>query len=187
MNAASSLTYPTAFNSNERKVTITGEAYFEVAHDASKPFTVSKGATAVQVLGTHFNVNAYDDELAIRVTLLEGSVKVTDGTTAKTIRPGDQAQVKGTSIDLFTGIDTDEVIAWKEGKFKFNSADIETILRQAARWYDVDIEYKGKTNETFSGGIGRTENISQLLYILEITKKVHFEINGKIITVKPAS
>jgi len=195
LNAASSLTYPTEFNGKERKVTITGEAYFEVAHDATRPFIVSKGATAVQVLGTHFNVNAYDDESVIKVTLLEGSVKVSldatpegvkrSTTKSAVIRPGDQAQV-GTTISLFTGVDTDEVIAWKNGRFQFAGASIEEVMGQISRWYDVDIEYQAKPKEQhFAGGISRDVNVSNVFKILESTETMHFEIEGKKVIVLP--
>src|SRR5258705_7986378 len=118
LNAGSSVTYPVSFTANERKVKITGEAYFEVQHDANKPFIVSKGETSVQVLGTHFNVNAYDDEDNIKVTLLEGSVKVSTmyDVRGTMLRPGQQAQI-ATDIKVAGNVDLDEVMAWKNGLF----------------------------------------------------------------------
>ena len=187
LNAASSLRFPTAFAEKERRVELTGEGYFEVAHDAAKPFHVQVNDMEVQVLGTHFNVNSYSDEPSIKTTLLEGSVKVRSGTQEAVLKPGQQAQLQATSHKLQTTnhVDVEQVMAWKNGLFVFNRADIETILRQAARWYDVDVEYGGKINETFSGGLPRSENISQLLKIFEATGKVTFTINGKKIMVQP--
>jgi ferric-dicitrate binding protein FerR (iron transport regulator) len=188
LNAGSSVKYPVAFIGNERKVEITGEAYFEVAHDASKPFIVSKGETSVTVLGTHFNVNAYDDEVALRVTLLEGSVKVSAASKVVTIKPGEQAQVNGgNTIGLVVnrGVDVDQVMAWKNGYFSFNHSDLETVMRQIARWYDVDVSYEGKMPMMrFGGEVSRDNNLSQVLKILE-ESKVHFKIEGKRIIVLP--
>jgi ferric-dicitrate binding protein FerR (iron transport regulator) len=194
LNSGSSITYPVAFIGKERIVEITGEAYFEVAHNASKPFHVMKGETDVMVLGTHFNVNAYDDEESLKVTLLEGSVKVGIGNKELgirrekevTIKPGEQAVVGigNSELGIRKEIDLDEVMAWKNGRFLFREAGIETILREAARWYDLDISYDDKINETFNGGISRTVNVSQLFHILEATGKVKFEISGKKVIVK---
>ncbi|MGH2565646.1 MAG: FecR family protein, partial [Ginsengibacter sp.] len=136
LNAESSLRYPTAFTGAVRKVEITGEAYFEIAHDANKPFKVTRGETEVTVLGTHFNVNAYDDEEALKVTLLEGSVKVSQGNSNQTLSPGEQAQVTSQKqIYLDKAPDLDQVMAWKNGLFNFNKTDIGTIMRQVQRWY----------------------------------------------------
>ncbi len=187
LNAASSLRFPTAFAGKERRVELTGEGYFEVAHDAATPFHVQVNDMEVQVLGTHFNINSYSDEPFVKTTLLEGSVRVRSGTQEAVLKPGQQAQLQTTSHKLQTtnNVDVEQVMAWKNGLFVFNRADIETILRQAARWYDVDVEYRGKINETFSGGLPRSENISQLLKIFEATGKVNFIINGKKIMVQP--
>jgi ferric-dicitrate binding protein FerR (iron transport regulator) len=194
LNAGSSVTYPVAFIGKERKVEITGEAYFEVAHDASKPFIVSKGETSITVLGTHFNVNAYDDEDALRVTLLEGSVKVSNGspdrqiTKSQILKPGQQAVVKSVSPDhiITTSPDIDEVMAWKNGRFQFGEkVDVETIMRQIARWYDVDVEYKGDVTQHFGGSISREVNISQVLKVMEATGGVKFKVEGKKVTVMP--
>jgi transmembrane sensor len=181
LNAASSITYPTAFAGKERTVTITGEVYFEIRHDRI-PFRVKAGDQLIEDLGTHFDINAYPDEPVMRTTLLEGSVKV----GGLVLQPGEQANVdRDGKMTLLKNVDLDEVVAWKDGKFRYSSADIGSIMRQAARWYDVDVEYEGKINETFSGGISRNVNASQLLHILEITKKVHFDIDGKKIIVRP--
>lgn len=188
LNAGSSLTYPVAFNGNERKVSITGEAYFEVMHDAAKPFVVSKGETDVRVLGTHFNVNAYDDDREIKVTLLEGSVKVlrpSQNGKAVILKPGQQAQVSS-EIKIASNIDIEEVMAWKNGKFQFGeAADISTIMRQVSRWYDVDIEYKGVVQGHIGGTISREVNVSQVFRMLEMTGVVTFQMDGKKVIVMP--
>jgi ferric-dicitrate binding protein FerR (iron transport regulator) len=191
LNTGSSLTYPVAFTGNERKVTITGEAYFEVASSSSpagggkRSFLVSKGDVEIKVLGTHFNVNAYDDETDIKVTLLEGSVKVSNSNSEGLLQPGQQAQVSS-GIKVIDAADIEQAMAWKDGSFYFNNTDIKTIMRQVSRWYDVEIVYEGEPVETLLGGIvSRKENISQLLKILEATGKAHFIIEGKkIITTR---
>jgi len=188
LNAASSIKYPTVFAGNERDVEITGEAYFEVAHNAAKPFKVTGGGQTVEVLGTHFNINAYTNEPVIKTTLLQGKVTVTDDTKMITLIPGEQAQVKpGTAdheIQVLNNVDTDEAMAWKNGLFQFKKASIESIMRQVARWYDVDISYNNNKipAKTFTGNISRNCNASQFLQILSYTG-LHFEITGKKIIV----
>lgn len=187
LNSASSITFPTAFTGNKRKVVITGEAYFEVAHDKSKPFVVVKGDAEIEVLGTHFNVNAYDDEDAINVTLLEGSVRVSASNKTQNLilKPGQMARITS-KLDLLPNVNINEVMAWKEGKFKFGeSASIETVMRQLSRWYDVQVEYKGKVHGHIGGTIEREANISQVLHILEMTGIVNFNIQGRKIVVLP--
>lgn len=182
LNAGSSVTYPVAFTGNERKVSVEGEAYFEVAHDALKPFIVSKGKTAVRVLGTRFNVNAYDDESDIRVTLLEGSVQVTDRQHAAAIKPGEQAIVKADKINVAGNVDLEQVMSWKEGYFRMKGTDLASLMRQVARWYDVQVVYKSSVPEArFGGLINREVNVSDVLTALE-QYGIHsgFE-NGKII------
>ncbi|WCT09890.1 FecR family protein [Mucilaginibacter jinjuensis] len=189
LNAESSIKYPTVFSGNERKVEITGEAYFEVAHNAAKPFRVVTKGQVVEVLGTHFNVNAYTDEPVIKTTLLEGSVKVTQNQNTAMLIPGQQAQVNGgagnAAIKVIEHADTDEATAWKNGLFQFNKASIESIMRQAARWYNVEVSYSDnkKPVKTFTGNISRNSNLSQLLEILSYTGS-RFEIDGKKIIVK---
>lgn len=185
LNAASSLHFPAAFAGKERVVELKGEGYFEVAKNAAMPFHVRVHQMDIQVLGTHFNVNAYTDENLMRTTLLEGSVKISKGAQARLLKPGQQAAVdQGEQILVRNDVNLDEVIAWKNGLFQFQSADLETILRQASRWYDIEVEYRDKISELFSGQISRNVNISQLLKILEFTGKVHFEIEGKKVIVK---
>ncbi|MEP7376779.1 MAG: FecR domain-containing protein [Chitinophagaceae bacterium] len=181
LNAGSSITYPIAFIGSERKVSITGEAYFEVAHDKTKPFFVSKGDMQVEVLGTHFNVNAYDDEDAIRVTLLEGSVKVLPTALAvgTKLKPGQQALVSA-GVKVVNDVNTEEVTAWKDNRFIFNSLDIKTIMRQLSRWYDVDVVYEGEeiTNH-FTGVISRDVNASEVFQMLQRTGVLKVRIEGK--------
>ncbi|MDX1956281.1 MAG: FecR domain-containing protein [Chitinophagaceae bacterium] len=195
LNAGSSITYPVAFAAsggrNERRVQITGEAYFEVAPDKTKPFYVSKGDMEVMVLGTHFNVNAYDDEADIRVTLIEGSVKVSasrlTSDVSRILKPGQQALL--TTLDsrltLNTKPDLEETLAWKNGRFIFTNASIETIMNQVANWYDVEVVYEGKITKTFRGGMPRTLSAASVFRILEETGGVHFEIKGKQVIVRP--
>jgi ferric-dicitrate binding protein FerR (iron transport regulator) len=185
LNAGSSITFPIAFVGNERKVSITGEAYFEVVHDASKPFIVSKGDMSVQVLGTHFNVNAYDDEDAVKVTLLEGSVKVSQLAIhdSKVIRPGQQASV-AENIRVYDNVDLDAVLAWQRGMFEFNNTSLEAILRQVSRWYDVDVVYERKPGlGPLGGGISRDLPLSKILSLLE-ANGAKLKLEGKKLIVQ---
>lgn len=187
LNAASSITFPTAFTGNKREVSITGEAYFEVAHNALMPFDVKVGNIKVKVLGTHFNVNAYDDEDAIKTTLLQGSVKVSKGNEDILIVPGEQARVNKASakITVKKNIDLEEVVAWKNGLFQFDQAGIKTIMRQIARWYDIDVEFEGGLpDKKYDGKIYRNVNASQVLKILE-EGGIHFKIENKKVIVSP--
>ncbi len=200
LNAGSSVTYPVAFVGKERKVSITGEAYFEVAplspkggqgklHFIVKFNTPSGDGGEVTVLGTHFNVNAYYDEENIKVTLLEGSVKVSKDAASKLIRPGEQASIsqksqQSTQIPVQT-TDLEQVMAWKNGMFRFNGTNIKEIMRQAGRWYDVAVVYEGNVDDLdFSGVVSRKENISELLKIFETTGLVNFSVKGKKVIVK---
>lgn len=189
LNAASTIKYPVAFTGKERKVELNGEAYFEVAHDASKPFVVIKESTEVKVLGTHFNVEAYDDEHTLDVTLLEGSVSVATAENKehpRVIRPGQQAQIKKNgTVALANSVNLNEVMAWKENMFFFNGVTIETIMRQVARWYDVEVVFKNPVKEKFYAEVSKNTNISTLLEMLEATKAVHFEMEGDRVTVTP--
>ena len=185
LNAASSITYPTAFPGKERKITIDGEAYFEVVHNKAKPFKVQANGTEVEVLGTHFNVHAYSDEPAEKITLVEGKVKVSNKESA-ILKPGEQAQVRSNSpIQVVNDVDMEEVLAWKNGLFRFNNADIESIMKQVERWYDVTVEYEGaKPEGHFKGKIPRNVMASEMLKIIEASG-VHFRIeNKKVIIMK---
>ena len=186
LNASSSLTFPTSFASNERKVILAGEAYFEVAKDKKRPFRVSVNEMQVNVLGTHFNINAYDDEATINTTLLEGSVVLSEKSQKVLLKPGQQAQKqkKGTIV-VNNKVNIDEVMGWKNGVFYFENANLQTVLREISRWYDVDVVFeKGIPVRTFEGEIHRNLKLSHVLKILE-KNKVHFKIDGNVLRVQP--
>ena len=182
LNAASSLKYPASFSSlKQRSVELTGEAYFEVAKDKTKPFLVKSKGQEVEVLGTHFDVNAYPDEQSIRTTLIEGSVKLNGQLTLK---PGQQSVLNDGKFNV-KEVNANDAADWKNGEFVFNNEPLTSILKKAARWYGVEIVY---TNElaripTFTGSVSRSENISSVLNMLEETSNVRFSIAGKQIRV----
>lgn len=212
LNAESSIRYPVAFMGNERRVQITGEVYFEVAplrlrSGQKMTFIVEKGDMRVEVLGTHFNVNAYSDESAIKTTLLEGKVKVVKGqwsmvndqSTKKDhtiiLKPGEQALIpaetekakrSGNNRIQIHKTDVDDVIAWKNGLFHFENADIKTVMRQLARWYDVEVMYEGASvkNDPLFVEISRNTRLSDVLKVLEESGSAKFSIQGKKIIVK---
>jgi len=186
LNATSSIHFPTSFVGKERRVEITGEAYFEVAKNRDMPFVVTVNGAEVQVLGTHFNINAYSDEDNVKTTLLEGSVKFVSGDSINMLKPGQQSQLASNGmIKVLSNVDVEEVVAWKNGMFEFENAGIETVMRQLSRWYDVEIEYKGKTDDLFIAEMHRNIKLSDALKALELTGKVKFEIQGKKIIVMP--
>jgi transmembrane sensor len=186
LNATSSIRFPTSLVEKERRVEITGEAYFEVTKNRDKPFIVTINNSEVQVLGTHFNINAYNDEDAVKTTLLEGSVKFINGANANILKPGQQSQLtKNGIVKVVSDVDVDKVVAWKNGLFDFDNAGIETIMRQLSRWYNVDIEYNGKPDDLFIAEMRRNIKLSDALKALELTGKVRFEIEGKKIIVMP--
>jgi hypothetical protein len=179
LNAASAITFPTKFNGLDREVEIHGEAYFEVAKNAKKPFRVKSKNQIIEVLGTHFNVNTYEDEAADKTTLLEGSVSIskldkngkTQFSSSKILKPGEQASLYINGPIKVAKADEEEAVAWKNGYFKFDKADIKTIMRQVSRWYNVDVEFKGEVSkDLFVGKINRSENVSGVLRILELSK-----------------
>jgi ferric-dicitrate binding protein FerR (iron transport regulator) len=187
LNASSSITYPIAFSGTERRVTVTGEAYFEVAKNKDMPFKINvDGQEEVQVLGTHFNIMAYSDEPLIKTTLLEGSVKIVKNKTTGMLKPGQQAQMTTDGkLSVTDDADINAVMAWKNGQTLFVNEDIKTIMRRASRWYDVDIEYQGGVPaRLFTGGISRESNLSVLLKVLELNK-IHFKAAGKKLIVTP--
>jgi ferric-dicitrate binding protein FerR (iron transport regulator) len=217
LNATSSIRFPTAFTGKERRVVITGEAYFEVAKNPAKKFIVEAGGITTEVLGTHFNINSYADENETRVTLLEGAVKVATaspnapGHTA-ILKPGEQAvsisdrpgqsdgreiqnksvpsvipsaQSASSVIHVIRDQDIEEVMSWKNGYFSFHNADIQTVMRQLARWYDVEVIYQGNLpTAKLEGKIPRNVNASTVLAALQYTG-IHFLIDGKKIYVSP--
>jgi ferric-dicitrate binding protein FerR (iron transport regulator) len=184
LNAASSLKYPTVFTGPERQVELTGEAYFEVAKNPRQPFIVAASGNKVVVHGTHFNINAYSDEAAMRTSLLEGSVSVqTSSGTAKLV-PGQQASIDKNGVAIkVAAADVAQAIAWKNGYFSFENADLNTVMRQIARWYDVEVVYEGTpTDDRFSGEMPRSSKASEVLKILELSA-IQFRIEGKKIVV----
>jgi len=185
LNALSSITFPTIFTGKERRVEIKGEAYFEIAHDKSKPFKVASLGQTVEVLGTHFNVMAYPDEKVIKTTLLEGSVRLSDAGKTELLKPGEQAQVVAGEIKVTNDVDIEDVVAWKNGYFKFNE-NLESTMNKIARWYNVEVVYEDKPDNSlsFGGEISRTRNIRDVLNIMEYTGKVHFKIEGRRVVVK---
>ncbi|WP_316828557.1 FecR family protein [Pedobacter miscanthi] len=197
LNAGSSLRYPAQFAAAKREVQLQGEAYFEVAKktihekEASRrsPFIVKTSSQEVEVLGTHFNISSYQEEDNTKTTLLEGMVAVhplSNGTsgTDKILKPGEQAVLNGESIKV-AAVDTEQVMAWKEGFFMFDDEDLQSIMHKVARWYDVEVDFKdaGLKTKGFSGTVSRFSNVSQLLKKIELTGSVHFKIEGRRIVV----
>jgi transmembrane sensor len=181
LDAESSIHFPTSFPGKERLVEITGQAYFEVAHNSRQPFRVKAGGRVIEDIGTAFNVNAYAGEPFARTTLLEGSVKVGEGVILK---PGQQARVDGAGgITVVNAVDLDEVMAWKNGRFHFEGSSVEEIMAQLSRWYDIEVIYHDKISEKFVAKISRDEPLSRMLSLLEMTKEITFTIEGKKITV----
>jgi len=186
LNAASSITYPTSFAGANRTVSITGEAYFEVAKIPSQPFHVKADGQDVAVLGTSFNVNDYPDEPAGRTTLIDGSVRVATAKSSRVLVPGQQALIKEGGIQLVPKADIEQTLAWKDGLVKLTGASIREVMRQVSRWYDVDVEYQGDLdNAVFVGIVSRQQNLAKFLELLEATGSVHCSIDNKKIIVKP--
>ncbi|MBB6130642.1 FecR family protein [Mucilaginibacter lappiensis] len=187
LNSASSITYPVAFTEKDRKVEVTGEVYFEVAHNKAKPFSVTTHGQTVEVLGTHFNINAYDDEAQMQTTLLEGSIKISKAGQSTMLTPGQQAQIRFDSdkIKINSGADVEQTIAWKNGLFSYDQTDLREVMRQLARAYEVKIAYEGKIPpRTFTGKIHRNISASEVLDILKFTR-INFRLEDKKIIVTP--
>ncbi len=190
LNAASSLRFPTNFIGKERKVTLTGEGYFEVAKNAAMPFKVDvAGKEEVKVLGTHFNINAYEDEANIKTSLLEGSVEVTSiaNKNSSVLTPGQQILIKTSGqIKINNQVDLEQVVAWKNGIFQFgDEMDIHSVMKQISRWYDLEVTYKGAVSGYIGGAISRNVNVSKVLDMLEIASELKFEVKGKKVLVLP--
>jgi transmembrane sensor len=188
LNAESSIKFPASFGNADRVVELKGEAYFEVAKDAAHPFrvktTTPTGLNAtIEVLGTHFNVNAYGDDNNIRATLVEGSVVVTTSTQKNQLRPGEEATINNKIA--ITQINPELALAWKEGKFLFRNASIYAIGQQIKRWYDIDVEYKGNINQAFNTEVSRNVPLSKLLDGLEGTGQVHFKLQNNKLIISP--
>ena len=186
LNAASSITYPTAFTNADRTVRIMGEAYIEVVHGKDRPFRVQAGDLLVEDIGTAFNVNAYSDEPAIKTTLVAGKVRVSSGTATRVLSPGQQVQGKGAMLEMVAGVDVDQVLAWKNGVFSFRNADLPTVMRQLARWYDIEVEYTGAIpTGTFDGEIGRGLSLNQVLQGLAQARINYTIVNSHKIVIRP--
>lgn len=186
LNSASSLTFPASFNGlAARKVELTGEAYFEITKNKISPFIVKSAKQEVKVLGTHFNINAYVDEQITTTTLLEGSVNVINLSKTQNIilKPGQRSTLNNNRISI-DETDTEEAIAWKNGLFIFNDENIKSIMKKIARWYNVEITFKGNMDHiSFVGNYTRNKNLESLLENIELTEKVHFKIEGRRIEV----
>jgi transmembrane sensor len=186
LDAASSIKYPVTFNGKERRVEITGQVFFIVAHDVKKPFSVTVKDQTIEDIGTEFNVNAYDDEPNVKTTLVEGSIKVSTGTKTQILKPGQQSVITaGGNMISVTTADVDEAIAWKNGQTTFKDEDLQTIMRQVSRWYDVDVKYEGQIpTREFAGGLSRNANFKDFLKILNFYN-VRYTLNNKTITIIP--
>lgn len=185
LNSASSLTYPAKFAGSERKVTLSGEAYFEVAKNPKMPFIVNvNNKQQIQVLGTHFNIEAYTDERVINTTLLEGSVKILYKNKQTLLKPG-QVAINNMGADLdVKPADIDEAMAWKNGLFIFNNENITTVMKKISRWYDVEVVFKGNMeNMNFLGNYSRTKSLASLLKNIQLMEDVNISIEGRRITV----
>lgn len=183
LNSSSSLRFSALFNGDTREVELSGEAYFDVSKNKSKPFRVITKDQIVEVLGTQFNINSYSDEGPIKTTLIEGSVKIIYKDKVVLLSPGQQFQPK----ELVTAVveaDTEEVVAWKDGYFVFKNEDIKSIMRKLSRWYNVEVSYSGNIPEVgFGGNISRSKDISEVLDVLQLTNAIHFKVEGRRITV----
>jgi ferric-dicitrate binding protein FerR (iron transport regulator) len=184
LNSESSIRYPTEFTGKERKVIVTGEAFFEVAKNKEKPFIVEAGNVKIEALGTQFSVNAYSNEPFLSATLVEGSIVVTSGNHENILKPGQQARINANDFNIAT-VEPMDVIAWKNGMFKFSNAPIDEIMRQVERWYDAEVVYENKPTDHFNADLPRDVPVSKLLHSLELTKRVHFKIEeNKVIVLK---
>lgn len=191
LNAASSIRFPTAFNGKERLVEISGEGYFQIAPNAQQPFRVKVKGPAdmeVNVLGTSFNIMAYADEQTITTTLESGAVQLVHDNVRSILQPGYDGSLSPGNPNFQIGkADLEQALAWKEGKFRFRNTSIQTIMRQMARWYNIEVSYQGDLSDIrLTGIISRRENAAALLEILSSTKRVHFDINDNRILVTPA-
>jgi len=184
LNALSTIRYPSSFSGSDRVVQLNGEAYFEVAKDESRPFRVTARDLNVEVLGTAFNVNSYEDEPSIRTSLLQGSVRLVRGNTRLVLRDGEQAETAGhEDFAIVPGADVAKAIAWKNGSFSFDNDNIQTVMRQLAKWYDVEIQYQGEpTHTVFGGTMRRTLSLQQVLSALS-RYDVRFQLKGRTLIV----
>jgi ferric-dicitrate binding protein FerR (iron transport regulator) len=186
LNSESEIKYPVQFIGYKRRVEVKGEVYFDVAHDKAKPFVVSVNDVEVEVLGTEFNIEAYDDQNSVTTTLIKGSVKLTKNEEQIIIKPNQQASISdGDSSFKLKDVEAKNYALWKEGIFYFEEANLSTIMEKLARWYDIKVFYKNQSiqNSRFSVEMKRYEDISKILEIIELTQKVKFEIKDNVVTV----
>ncbi|AXB58698.1 FecR family protein [Flavobacterium fluviale] len=186
LNTVSSIKYPTQFNGDQRIVELEGEAYFEVAKNKNKPFIVKSGSQSIEVLGTHFNVHAYTNESVVKTTLLEGSVAVSYKNQKSILKPGQQSSISDNFSKIkIKEVDTEAAVAWKNGRFKFDNADLKTVMKQLERWYGIKVEYRGDVSDVrFNGGTFMNKNLSEVLKVLELSN-IKFKVEGKTIIVYP--
>lgn len=187
LNSLSSISFPASFSRTERKVEIKGEAYFEVSHDTQRPFRVICEGQTTEVLGTHFNINDYKDSGRIITTLLQGKIRITNGTATALLQPDEQAITELNNISVTDKTDVELAVAWKNGLFKFDKTNLKDVLQQLGRWYDVDFHYDNKIEDRkFSGELTRSADITEVLNMLSLLK-INFKINEtgrrKVITV----
>lgn len=183
LNSSSSLRYPTAFVGRKREVTLTGEAYFEIVHDNAMPFYVKVNNAILEDVGTHFDVMAYDDEPAFRTSLFEGAVKVSKDKYSGLLQPGQQVSIDGLGNYSLSKANAASVLSWKNQEFYFDQDNIETIMRQIARWYGVSVSYDTRMpGMTFTGEITRNIGLSEVLKMMQ-SEGVQFRMEGKTITV----
>lgn len=188
LNSGSSIRFPTAFIGKERIIELKGEAFFDIRENKKMPFIVKTNMSMdIRVLGTQFNVMAYEDEKSINTTLLEGSVQLLKESGTAFLEPGQAAILnKGTGKIKVEAADVDEAVAWKNGYFIFSNENIESIMRKVSRWYNVEVDYQGNlSNKDFVGTISRDKNISEILKMLELTGAIHFKVDGRRVTVMP--
>lgn len=181
LNAASSITFPTVFHGGDRTVSVQGEVFLQVAKNATQPFRVKVKDAIIDVLGTEFNVNAYNDEPVTRTTLLEGSIRLTKGTERRILKPGQQVMFRENypALTLADNVDTEQVIAWKNGSFDFRNQDLQSVMKQIGRWYNMDIIYEGgQPDVKILGMMGRDTDLNILLKSLELTSGIHFKVEA---------
>ncbi|PJJ83312.1 FecR family protein [Mucilaginibacter auburnensis] len=186
VNSASQLQFPAVFKGKERRVKLVGEAYFEVAKNKEMPFIVEVGSSQVKVLGTHFNIRAYAEEgkTPVEATLLEGSIRFTNADNSVLLKPGEQASLAANgALALNENVDTDEITAWKNGFFHFQKRRLDFIMRELARWYDIEVVYKDPIDASFFAEMPKNTNLSDALKALQLTGKVRFAVDGKRVTV----
>jgi ferric-dicitrate binding protein FerR (iron transport regulator) len=176
---------PALKKDNVRTVSITGEVYFEVAHNPKQPFIVSAGKTSVQVLGTHFNIMAYGNEEVVKTTLVEGLVKISDNGRTATLHPGEQLQLNENQFKVIRQADVEAELAWKNGLFYFKDAGIQTIMKQAERWYNISVKYEGEIPEKqFNGKVSRNVKLSELMEIFSFYDDMNCTIEGNTVIIK---